>query len=80
MWPMHNAGWWLVPWGVVMVAFWVGVVALVFWAISRLVRRGGPEHGTPVRQDPLEVVKLRYARGEITKEQFDQIKKDLSGV
>jgi uncharacterized membrane protein len=26
----------------------------------------------------LEIAKLRYARGEITKEEFDQIKRDLT--
>jgi uncharacterized membrane protein len=28
--------------------------------------------------DALEIAKRRYARGEITKEQFEQLKKDLS--
>ncbi len=32
---------------------------------------GGP------KKDPLDIARERYARGEITKEQFDQIKRDL---
>lgn len=31
----------------------------------------------PMRRDSLQIVKERYARGEITKEQFDQYKNDL---
>jgi putative membrane protein len=30
------------------------------------------------KQTPLEIAKERYAKGEITKEQYDQIKKDLT--
>jgi uncharacterized membrane protein len=29
-------------------------------------------------QDPVYILKQRYARGEITKEQFDQMMKDLA--
>ena len=28
--------------------------------------------------DPLKIIKLRYAKGEITREEFEQMKKDLS--
>lgn len=31
----------------------------------------------PTAVSPLEIVQARYARGEITREQYDQIKKDL---
>jgi len=30
-----------------------------------------------IQEDPIEIVKRRYARGEITKEEFEKIKKDL---
>lgn len=29
-------------------------------------------------QDPLEILNLRYARGEITREQYEQMKRDLA--
>ena len=66
-------GWWMVFGGLWMAAFWGGIIALIVWGITRLVRG----NSTP-KQTPLEVAKERYARGEITREQFEQIKKDLS--
>jgi putative membrane protein len=37
---------------------------------------GGPAQG----ESALEILKKRYARGEINKEEFEQKKKDLSGI
>jgi len=65
--------WWMIFGGIWMIVFWGGLIALIVWGITRLSRRGGPAG----RQDALDIARERYARGEITREQFDQIKRDL---
>lgn len=75
MWDMPaGMGWWMAFGGVWMVIFWVGLIALIVWGITRLTRR----NGSSSKHNPLDVAKERYARGEISKEEFEQIKKDLS--
>jgi len=32
-----------------------------------------------VRETPIDVLKKRYAKGKITKEEFEKMKKDLEG-
>ena len=68
-------GWWagMTLMVILMVIFWGGVIALIVWGIMRLARGG--EMG---RRGPLDTARERYARGEITREQYEQIKKDLS--
>lgn len=60
-----------------MLLFWGGVIALVVWAVRRFTAERGPINGAPAT--PLEVARMRYARGEITKEQFQQLRQDLGG-
>ncbi len=65
-------------WGgsIMMIIFWaviiVGIVFLVKW-IARESRGGSPASETP-----LEILKKRYARGEIDKAQYESMKKDIS--
>ncbi len=80
MWDWNAWGGW---WGMglmmlLMVIFWGGIIALIIWGITRLVRTGSGRADTTERRSPLDIAKERYARGEITKEQFEQLKKDLS--
>jgi putative membrane protein len=49
-----------------------GIVLLVVW----FVRNAGKATGT-LTQSPLDILKARYAKGEITKEQYDAMKRDL---
>jgi len=74
MWYMHEGmGWWMVFGGAWVVIFWGGLIALIVWGISRLSRR----NDSPSKRDPLNIAKERYAKGEISKEEFEQLKKDL---
>jgi putative membrane protein len=54
-----------------------GVVALIVWAVRTSSQRGtgSSSHGP----DALEIARRRYASGEISKEQFEQLRKDLGG-
>lgn len=74
-WPFYNMSWLGMGLGLlIMIIFWAGLIALITWIIIKLVRSGQkPSSGTA-----LEIAKTRYAKGEITKKEFEQLKKDLS--
>ncbi len=67
---------WMAVGLITMLLFWglviVGIVALVRWigAQGALGPRGSGE-------TPLEILKRRYASGEITKEQYESMKRDI---
>ncbi|MEJ2105495.1 MAG: SHOCT domain-containing protein [Ignavibacteriaceae bacterium] len=57
--------------------FWILIIALIFvliWTNTREKNKYIPFDGN---ETALDILKKRYAKGEITKEQFDQMKKDL---
>ena len=64
-------GWAMVALGVLLVG---AIIALIVLAFKRL----WPQRTGPGDIDPLDIIKARYARGEITKDQFEQMKKDLT--
>ena len=61
------------------------VLGLIIWLIVVLVRRGnwagsgGCCGSSPVSssESPLDILKKRYARGEINKQEYEDRKKDL---
>lgn len=76
MWGDGGYGWgWGMGFGMIsMVLFWVlvilGIVVLVRWI-------GGSAR--PPATTALDVLKERYARGEIDKQEFEEKKRDLGG-
>ncbi len=64
----------------VMLFFWVGVIALGVWFVKALFSGGAPRSKSPTAVDgsPREVLDRRYARGEITREEYHLMKQDLA--
>ncbi len=64
--------------GFVMIVFWVAVIAaLVLMVSGALTVRRPPENHSLHESDALNILKQRYARGEIDKEQFDAMRRDI---
>jgi putative membrane protein len=61
---------------IINLAIIVGIVILVVWAVRRFT--GGNVSSDRAAQTPREVVQTRYARGEITRDQYQQMLQDLS--
>jgi putative membrane protein len=75
MWWGHGLGFGL-GMLVFMVVFWGAIIGVIVWGIRRFSRRCAVTRSEV--SGALDIVKERYARGEISKDQFDQFKKDLS--
>ena len=61
-----------------MIILWVVIVGLIVWGVVALARRGTSTSDTTQKRDPLDIAKERYAKGEISKEELKEIKKNLS--
>ena len=66
-------------WGWFMTVFCILFWGLVIWGIVALVRGQSGSRGSDSSKadSALEVLKKRYARGEIDKEEYEEKKKDL---
>ena len=62
-------------WGLVGILLVIGLVVLIVWALSRSTHR--VSSASTDRTDALEILRLRFARGEITEAEFVQAKKVL---
>jgi putative membrane protein len=60
-----------------MIIVWIIVIGLIIWGIIALVRYNSSAKETSQKRDPIDIAKERYARGEITREEYERIKKDL---
>jgi putative membrane protein len=72
MWGMWGA--WGVGMLLVMLTFWVFAIIALVAGIRWLIGQGRQ----PGRDHALEILRERYARGEVSKEEFDAKKRDLS--
>ncbi len=81
MGPGMMGNWWGFGWsgGIFMIVFWVVVVLALILLIKWLVQSSGRNKTVDGGSDQaLEILRERYARGEIDKEEFEVKKKDLT--
>lgn len=70
----HDFGWGWIFMGPV---FWLIIIGIVVYAIVSNSKRGFNQNFPGPNETPLDIIKKRYAKGELNKEQFEQMKKDL---
>ena len=66
----------MVPVGILGAVVVIGVIAVAVIAIARLARGSGQQ--SPSFERPIALLKRRYAQGEVSPEQFEAAKRQLS--
>lgn len=56
-----------------MIVFWIGMLLLIFWAVSALF----PANRRNLGPDALELLRQRFARGELSRDEFEQARSIL---
>ena len=66
--------------GLMMVLFWGALILGAVWLVRTLFpnRQQPPASAIRPEASAEDILKQRYARGEISKEQYDQMHRDLS--
>ncbi len=77
MWPYgYGGGWgWMAAGWITMLAFWVLMIVGIVAVVRRMSAHGGAGQ---FPETPLEILRRRYAAGELTKEQFESMKRDVA--
>lgn len=72
-WDMGFGGW---LWVIGGLAFVIGLIVLIAWAVTNAARRTD-DSTRQAGKTPLDILCERYARGEITADEFEQAKRIL---
>jgi len=62
---------------IIAIIVWILFIVLIVIVIMYLIRRLEPQRRAGYREDSLEIAKRRFAAGEISKEEFEELIKEL---
>ena len=60
-----------------MVIFWAGIIAATIWLLSNLFPQNNQKALADASDSPIAILKKRYARGEISKEEFEDMRHNV---
>ena len=81
----NSMGPWMMNWGysmgwcwmIIMAVFWISVIVGIVFLIRWIILSTNKGRETKPEDSAIEILKRRYAKGEINKEEFEEKKKDL---
>jgi putative membrane protein len=84
MWGYHSGtGGWIMFWMILSTFVWLALIAVAVWALVRWVSHASraqgsaPPHGSTTKPSAEEIVRQRYARGQIDAATFEQVREHL---
>ena len=69
-----DSGWWMLMGWAWMLGFW----ALIVWAVITLTRRRS-DYRPGQEQSAMEILQRRYANGELSHEEFEEMSRRIRG-
>ncbi len=64
-----------------MILFWIAFIVVIVLVVKWLFQQGKTETRPPAQEESaLDILKKRYVKGEINKEEFEQKKRDISST
>jgi putative membrane protein len=75
-WNQHMMGFGGAFW---MIIFWIAILGGSIWLLTTIFPRtnSAADSNAQTSEEPLVILKQRYARGEVSKEEFETIRHDL---
>jgi putative membrane protein len=74
-----DGGWHMMPYGYGGFFMWILLIGAIILIVFLVTRPSKDKSNEPKpNESALDILKKRYARGEITKEEFEQMKQDLN--
>jgi putative membrane protein len=76
MWGYYGGEWWWMLFGgLMMLIFWGAIIGLVVWGVREFTR--DRQRAAAPTETPLEIAQRRLARGEINREEFEELRDTL---
>ena len=69
----EGMGWWMLFGGLLSIVFWGTIIYLIV-ALSRRPSQRGHDASA----EPIEILKQRYARGELSRNEYERMRSDLA--